>query len=359
MKRFLVFVLAMIIASTSFAQGEKTIKRKVAIGRFTNETQYGKGMFYDRDNDPMQKQATDFLMAKLNQSGKFILLERSDIDALVQEKGEGMNKINADYLIVGSITKFGRKTEGQQKVFSSTKTQTVEAGVSIRIVDAATSLVIYSEEAEGFAETTTKETLGLGGEAGFDATLSDKAISAVISQLVENIIKKCTDQPWRSYILAIEDGNYVISGGKSQGLAAGDVVLGDGDLLARRRVDKQIDRLAFPIVLRRHLQPDPHGVLIPAVLPEQRRKIGADLDDHGRLGFRQAVQLPVIFEHAASVYAYDPALPVYDGICRHYVVPVKHHRPVPDNKPFFETPVFLHERVGMLQDLYAVFLELE
>ena len=219
----LALLLVIAIATSAFAQGEKTIKRKVAIGRFTNETQYGKGMFYDRDNDPMQKQATDFLMAKLSQSGKFILLERTDLDALVQEKGDGMSKINADYLIVGSITKYGRKTEGQQKVFSSTKTQTVEAGVSIRIVDAATSLVIYSEEAEGFAETTTKETLGIGGEAGFDATLSDKAISAAISQLVENIIKKCTDQPWKSYILAVEDGSYIISGGTSQGLVPGDV----------------------------------------------------------------------------------------------------------------------------------------
>jgi len=30
------------------------------------------------------------------------------------------------------------------------------------------------------------------------------------------------DKPWKSYILAIEDGSYVISGGASQGLAAGD-----------------------------------------------------------------------------------------------------------------------------------------
>ena len=223
MKKLLLFLLTIAIATTSLAQSERTLKRKVAIGRFSNETQYGKGMFYDRENDPMQKQATDFLMAKLNQSGKFILLERSDIDALEQEKDGEMNKINADYLIIGSITKYGRKSEGQQKIFSSTKTQMVEAGVSIRIVEVSTGLVIYSEEAEGYAETTTKDVMGVGGQSGFDATLSDKAISAAISQLVENIIKKCTDQPWRSYILTIEDGSYVISGGASQGIATGDV----------------------------------------------------------------------------------------------------------------------------------------
>lgn len=209
--------------SANSSQTQRTIKRKVAIGRFTNETQYAKGLFYDRENDPMRKQALDILSSKLASSGKFILLERDDLDVLVAESGDNMRKIGADYIILGSITEFGRKTEGQQKVFTSIKTQTVEAGVSIRLVDAYTGLIVYSDEAKGYAETTSKETLGIGGYAGFDATLSDKAISAALSQLVENIINKCMDQPWRSYILSAEDGTYIISGGQSQGLAAGDI----------------------------------------------------------------------------------------------------------------------------------------
>ncbi|MCQ2174200.1 MAG: CsgG/HfaB family protein [Bacteroidales bacterium] len=226
MKQFIRFALiaslAVLCAAPSFAQGEKTIKRKVAIGRFSNETQYSKGLFYNKANDPMRKQALDILSSKLASSGKFILLEREDLDVLVAEASAEMNKIGADYIILGSITEFGRKAEGEQKVFSSTKTQTVEAGVSIRLVEAATGLIIYSDEAKGFAETTTKQTLGIGGTAGFDATLSDKAISAALGQLVENIINKCMDKPWRSYILSVDDGTYVISGGASQGLAAGD-----------------------------------------------------------------------------------------------------------------------------------------
>ncbi len=212
----------MVIGSAVMSAQDKTIKRKVAIGRFSNETQYAKGLFYDKENDPMRKQALDILSSKLASSGKFILLERDDLDILAAEAGKGMNKIGADYIILGSITEYGRKAEGQQKVFSSTKTQTVEAGVSIRLVEAATGLIIYSDEAKGYAETTTKQTLGVGGTAGFDATLSDKAISAALSQLVENIINKCMDKPWRSYILSIEDGTYIISGGASQGLAEGD-----------------------------------------------------------------------------------------------------------------------------------------
>jgi len=219
-----VLLTAVLVLATSFTMvaQDKTIKRKVAIGRFSNETQYAKGLFYDKENDPMRKQALDILSSKLAASEKFILLEREDLDVLVAEAGEGMNKIGADYIILGSITEYGRKAEGQQKVFSTTKTQTVEAGVSIRLVEAATGLIIYSDEAKGYAETTTKQTLGIGGTAGFDATLSDKAISAALSQLVENIINKCMDKPWRSYILTIDEGSYIISGGASQGLAEGD-----------------------------------------------------------------------------------------------------------------------------------------
>lgn len=172
---------------------KKTIKRKVAIGRFSNETQYAKGIFYDRENDPMGKQALDILSAKLAASGKFILLERGDLASLFEESNNGgtsLSAIGADYLIIGSITQFGRKNTGKSGVFSTTKTQTVEAAVSIRLVDVSSGLIIYSDEAKGTAELTTKTTMGVGGKADYDATLSDKAISEAIGQLVENIINK-------------------------------------------------------------------------------------------------------------------------------------------------------------------------
>lgn len=221
-KKILYMMAFLMLAMPAFSQtSDKALKRKVAIGRFTNETQYAKGIFYDRENDPMRKQALDILSAKLAASGKFILLERDGLEELIAEAGEGMQKIGADYIILGSITKFGRKVEGDQRILSQTKTQTVEAGVSIRLVDVSSGLIIYSDEASGYAETTAKTTLGIGGKAGFDATLSDKAISAALSQLVENIINKCMDKPWRGYVLTVEDGSYVISGGKTQGITEG------------------------------------------------------------------------------------------------------------------------------------------
>lgn len=211
---------------TSQSETARMLKRKVAIGRFSNETQYAKGLFYDKENDPMGKQALDILSTRLAASGKFILLERNDISQLLDEASStenGFQKIGADYMIIGSITQYGRKNLGDAKVFSTTKTQIVEAAVSIRLVDVSTGLIIYSDEAKGDAELKTKTTMGIGGRADFDATLSDKAISAAISKLVENIINKCTNKPWRSYFLTYDSDTVIVSGGASQGISVGDV----------------------------------------------------------------------------------------------------------------------------------------
>ena len=211
-------------ASGMVAEDNMILKRKVAIGRFTNETQYAKGVFYDKENDPMGKQALDILSTKLGASNKFLLLERNDLSALLEECQKGGNAastIGADYMIIGSITEFGRKDTGKTGVFTAQKTQTVEAAVSIRLVDVATGLIIYSDEAKGSAELTSKTTLGIGGKAGFDATLSDKAISEAIGQLVENIINTCTNNPWKTYFLSYDADGVLIAGGKTQGIKEG------------------------------------------------------------------------------------------------------------------------------------------
>lgn len=224
MKKWFLCLLALCITSTSvvIAQSEKTMKRKVAVGRFINETQYTKNPFFNPDNDPIPKQAMDILSAQLVASGMFLVQERNDLEELVAKGGADMQKVGADYIILGTVKKLGRKVDGDPNIFAQTKTQVEEANVSIRLVEVSTGTVIYSGEASGYADSTSKQILGIGGVIGYDATLSDKAISAALSKLVENIMNKCKEKPWRGYVLAIEEGSYMISGGKSQGIEPGD-----------------------------------------------------------------------------------------------------------------------------------------
>lgn len=208
------------------AEEYQGLKRVVAIARFSNETEYAKGAFYDKENDPLGKQGVDILSAKLAARGKFVLLERADADKIqteIEKYGAAGQKVPVDYLIIGSITEFGRKTTGDVGLLTRSKKQTVEAGVNIRMVDVHTGQIIYSEEGKGEAYTESSTVLGLGGTQGYDATLSDKAISAAIESLVDNIEKTCMDRPWKSFILSYDSDGMIISGGAKQGIHKGDI----------------------------------------------------------------------------------------------------------------------------------------
>ena len=199
------------------------LKRMVAIARFSNETKYGKGIFYDGENDPLAKQAMDILSSKLAETGKFILLERSDIDAINNELNlGGLEKLNipAEYLIIGSVSEFGRNTTSDVGIFARKKTQTARAKVNIRLVEISTGQVIYSEEGEEDATV-----MGVGSRAGYNSILNDKAISSAISKLVSNLVSNLTEKPWKSYIVDFSENNYIISGGETQGIRSGDVFL--------------------------------------------------------------------------------------------------------------------------------------
>jgi len=205
---------------------KKGLKRKVAIARFTNETRYGQSFFIDKDDNRIGKQAVDILSAKLLETEKFILLERADLDKINKELSMGNMqplKNMADYVIVGSITEFGRKDVSDVGVFSRVKKQVVFCKVHVRLVDVYTGQLIYSEDGEGNAFSEAGTVFGVGSRAGYDSSLNDKAIESAISNLSSNIIEKLLDKPWRAYILAYEDGHFIISGGKSQNIKAADL----------------------------------------------------------------------------------------------------------------------------------------
>ena len=203
----------------------KGLKRKVAVARFTNETKYGQSFFIDKEDNRIGKQAVDILSSKLLATEKFILLERADLDKLNKELSMGnLQPIRnmADYLIVGSITEFGRKEVSDVGVFSRVKKQVAFAKVHIRLVDVYTGQLIYSEEGEGNAFSEAGTVLGVGSRAGYDSSLNDKAMEAAINNLSSKIIQNLLDKPWRAYILGYEDGRLLMSGGKAQNIKVAD-----------------------------------------------------------------------------------------------------------------------------------------
>lgn len=205
----------------------KGYKRKIVIGRFSNETNYGRALLSDTEYEHMGKQASDMLATRLIQSKRFIVLERPDLKAVEVEQGISQQKdlIGADTIIFGSVTQFGRTLSGRNGFLSSVAKQTAKATVDVRLVDVKTGQAFFSTTGTGEASTENGETAGFGNAAAYDSTLNDNAIGASISDLINNIIVSLENRPWRTDVLKVDGNQVYISGGKSQGIKVGDTLL--------------------------------------------------------------------------------------------------------------------------------------
>lgn len=200
------------------------LKRKIALGRITNETSYGRSLLRDSAGDPLGKQVTDLLSKSLTESGAYLVFERPDISRLKDESaltGMKMNVIGVDVLIIGSLTEFGRKTIGQSGLLSSSKKQVAFAKVDLRVVDVNTGQVLFATSGVGESSTETESTLGFGSQASYDGTLNDSAIRLAVSETVNRLSNEMAGRPWQTFFLSAEQGRYFIAGGKSQGLRPG------------------------------------------------------------------------------------------------------------------------------------------
>ena len=233
----------------------KTLKRKVAIGRFTNETLYGRALLTGEQLDAMGRQVGDTLSTQLVETQKFIVLERPDLAVVEKERamaGISDSLPGANALIVGSLTEFGRKTEGQSGFLSKTKKQVARAKVNLRLIDPRTGAVVFAANGTGQAETESGTTFGFGSKSEYDETLNAKAISAAIGDLMNELVNKLEEKPWWSDILDVSGGQIVISGGARQGLRSGQELA-----VMRRGKTIKSRQTGFPI----ELPPTPVGRL--------------------------------------------------------------------------------------------------
>ena len=200
------------------------LKRKIAIARFSNETQSGTSFLVDASGDRIGKQAADILSARLTDTGKFLMFERQDLDEVSTEKmlaGLKEDGVAVDYLIVGSVSEFGRSTQSESGIFQRTKTQEAYAKVNVRLIEVASGRIVSATEGAGRATSEAKTTMGVGASAGYDQSLTDKAISAAISEVTSRLVETMTNKPWQSFLLSQQNGQFIMSGGKSQGIRPG------------------------------------------------------------------------------------------------------------------------------------------
>jgi len=205
-------------------------KRRVAVIDFENKTAYGQHR--------LGTSASDILITEMVKSGKFIMIERTKLNKILEEqklqeqkiidpdtavKIGGIMGLNA--IITGSVSQFGVKKGGADYLIVQTKQQVAEATVDVRVVDVETGQILYADSGKGKAMVKTGQFLGLGTKSAYDETLEQEALRAAITKFTRNIMYQINQKPWSCRVAEADGKEIYLDAGRESGLGIGTTLV--------------------------------------------------------------------------------------------------------------------------------------
>ena len=175
----------------------------IVVGQFDNRSKYLRGIFSD-GVDRLGGQAKTLLVAHLQETGRFAVLDRDNLQGLSREAGfSGKTQAvqGADYMITGDVTEFGRKETGDMQLFGilgAGKKQTAYSKVTLNVVDVQNSQVVYSASGAGEYALSDREVVGFGGTSGYDSTLNGKVLDLAIREAVDRLVEGIEQGSWQA-----------------------------------------------------------------------------------------------------------------------------------------------------------------
>jgi curli biogenesis system outer membrane secretion channel CsgG len=176
-------------------------KTTLVVGKFDNRSSFMRGLFSD-GVDRLGGQAKTILITHLQQANRFLVMDRDNMKEIELESnlsGKTQKIKGADFVITGDVTEFGRKETGDQQLFGILgrgKTQVAYSKVSLNVVKAETSEVIFSTQGAGEYALSNREVVGFGGTASYDSTLNGKVLDLAIREAVNRLVEGIDAGKW-------------------------------------------------------------------------------------------------------------------------------------------------------------------
>lgn len=176
-------------------------KSTLVVGRFQNRSTYMRGIFSD-GADQLGNQAKTILKTHLQQTGRFSVVDRENMEALAQEskfRGSNQQIKGAHVSITGDVTEFGRNVTGDKQLFGILghgKKQLAYAKVALNVVDVNTSEIIFSVQGAGEYDLSNRQIIGTGSSAGYDSTLNAKVLNLAIMEAVNKLVNGLESGAW-------------------------------------------------------------------------------------------------------------------------------------------------------------------
>ncbi|HVO51751.1 MAG TPA: CsgG/HfaB family protein [Thermoanaerobaculia bacterium] len=201
MKRVLsaVTLLALLSAPAVLADGAKP---RVAVLEFKNKAAHYTWSWYDAGRG-----AQDMLVTELVKTGKYRVIEREQLAAIMQEKHLSLSgdvdpktavqfgkMLGVEYLVTGSVTQLGTTNRGASVPGGfglpsvSVHSQKAEAALDARAFSTTTGEIVWADTASGETSDASVFVAGAGGGA-HDNDKVDKILRPVVQKLAASFGK--------------------------------------------------------------------------------------------------------------------------------------------------------------------------
>ncbi|KAB2958382.1 MAG: hypothetical protein F9K16_13490 [Thermoanaerobaculia bacterium] len=199
MKRSLAFATLVAVATLAVSgvvQAQES-KPRIAVLEFKNKAD--NQWWYHGGAEAAQ----DVFVTELVKSGRFRVVEREQLAALMQEKNLALSGdidpasatragklLGVRYLLTGAVTEYGAMetgAHGAYRVGFSAGKKTFTAAMNARIIDTETGEIVWADEARGEDANFKLSIAGFGGGVDNDTRMFDKVMKPVIQQLTASI----------------------------------------------------------------------------------------------------------------------------------------------------------------------------
>ena len=173
----------------------------VAVGKFDNRSSFQRGIFFSGE-DRLGSQAKGILVTQLQQTNRFTVLDRENMEEAQYEaglRGEEQNLTGASFIITGQVAEFGRREESAYQMFGigREKKQFAYAIISLNVVNIISGETVYSVQGAGEYELSTVEVAGFGATSSYDASLNGKVLDLAIREAVDRLSEGMDSGDWR------------------------------------------------------------------------------------------------------------------------------------------------------------------
>ncbi len=229
-----------ILAPSIHAQSNKKAKKRVAVFLFEDKSG-GRGYWYGGQG--VGEGVTDMLTTELVKSGQYQVIERNQLDQLLQEQDLGRSGLvtpqsaaavgkllGVELAVMGAVTEFGNKKGDSNMRIGGTRLgvgrNAAVVAIDLRLVNTSTGEIVLAENVRktknGLSGSIGHKNMNFNSRQQFNNSLVGKATRAAVENVIELIGTNSSELPWEAKVIVAKNGDVFINSGKTGGVEVGE-----------------------------------------------------------------------------------------------------------------------------------------